>query len=236
MDGSLSSTIGPQATEGNTQPVQEPTLFAAYLTSICKWHTLSVGGCQVKPTRPGSKILIGDSAASIHCTGDSSFFCDQRFQGPDETFLIIGDGGKIDVVFFGCIDVVMQCEEDVDATQRDVAFVPGVPFDLRLFNVIQDEHVIILDRTGAHMLDGHVLFRKGKVGKYVDATRVAKHEQLPALVTVPALPQPTSSAQPLPQVSPAETRSASRQQAPPVTGPSKSSPEPPLPTASLVQR
>ena len=121
-------------------------------------------------------------------------------------------------------------------TLRDVAFVPGVLFDLCSFNVVQEEHVITPDRTGAHMLDGHVLFRKGKVGKYVDATRVAKHEQLPALVTVPALPQPTSSAQPRPRVSPAVTRSASRQHPPPVTDPSESSPESPLLASSVMQR
>ena len=142
----------------------------------------------------------------------------------------------MEVEFVGCIDVVMHCEEDVDVTLRDVAFVPGVPFDLCSFNVIQEEHVITLDRTGVYMLDVRVLFCKGKFGNYVKATRAERHERPPALAVVPAPSQPTSSAQPLPQVSPAETRSASRQQAPPVTGPSKSSPEPPLPTASLVQR
>ena len=76
--------------------------------------------------------------------------------------MIIGDGKKMDVEVFGCIDVVMHCEEDVDVTLRDVAFVPGVPFDLCSCNVIQEEHVVTLDRTGAHTVDGRVLFRSRK--------------------------------------------------------------------------
>ena len=66
-------------------------------------------------------------------------------------------------------------------TLRDVAFVPGVLFDLCSFNVVQEEHVITPDRTGAHMLDGRVLFRKGKFSNYAEATRVARHERPPAL-------------------------------------------------------
>ena len=51
----------------------------------------------------------------------------------------------------------MHCAEDVKLTLRDVAFVPGVPFDLCSFNVIQERHVMAPDSTGAHMLDGLVL-------------------------------------------------------------------------------
>ena len=133
------------------------------------------------PTRPGSRIMTGDSAASIHCTGDSSFLYNQRFPGPDEKYLIIGDGRKMELEFFGCIDVVMHCDKDVNVTLRDVAFVPGVPFDLCSFNAIQEEHVITLGHAGAHVLDGRVLFRKEKFGNYVEATRIARHGRPDAL-------------------------------------------------------
>ena len=67
-------------------------------------------------------------------------------------------------------------------TLRNVAFVPGVFFDLCLFYVIDKEHVITPDREGAHMLDGRVHFRKEKFGNYVEATRVAtRHEKPPEL-------------------------------------------------------
>ena len=66
-------------------------------------------------------------------------------------------------------------------TPRYVAFVPGVPFDVCSFNVIQENHVITLDHAGAHTLDGRVLFRKEKLGNYIEVTRVARHERPPAL-------------------------------------------------------
>ena len=62
-------------------------------------------------------------------------------------------------------------------TPRYVAFVPGVPFDVYPFNVIREDHVVTRDHAGAHMLDGRVLFRKEKLGNYVEATRVARHER-----------------------------------------------------------
>ena len=62
VGGPLSSTIGGQATEGN---IQEPTLFAAHLTSLGKWHASFARGCHVKPTRPGSKIFIGDCCFNL---------------------------------------------------------------------------------------------------------------------------------------------------------------------------
>ena len=131
--------------------------------------------------------------------------------------LVIAEKKTVEV--FGYIGVVMHCDEDVKVTLRDVAFVPGVPFDLCSFNVIQEDHVITLDPTEVHMLDGDMLFRTGTFGNYVDATRVAMHDRPPALAAVPVPPQPTPSAQPRPRVSPAVTRSASRQQAPAVTDP-----------------
>ena len=66
----------------------------------------------------------------------------------------------MEVEFFGCIDVVMHCDEDVNVTLRDVPFVPGIPFDLCSFSVIHEENVITLDHAGAPILDGRVLFRK----------------------------------------------------------------------------
>ena len=101
----------------------------------------------MRSTRPRSKILIGDSAASIRCTGDSALFYKKIFPTSDEKYLIIDDGKKMDTKFFRCIDAVVHCAEDVVVTLRNVAFVPGVPFDLYSFNMIQQEHAITLDPT-----------------------------------------------------------------------------------------
>ena len=73
--------------------------------------------------------MNGDSAASIHCTVDSSFLYNQRLPGPDKNYLIIGHGSKMGTELFGCINVVMHCDEDMKVTLRDVAFVFGISFD-----------------------------------------------------------------------------------------------------------
>ena len=62
------------------------------------------------------------------------------------------------------LGVVIHCAEDAGVTLRNVAFVPGVPFDLCLFNVIKEDNVITHGHTGAHMLDGVVCFRQEKFG------------------------------------------------------------------------
>lgn len=121
----------------------------------------------MKPTKPGSKIQVGDSAASIHCAGDSSFFYDNRSPAPYEKYLIIVDGKKAEVEFFGC--VMMHSAEDVSATLRNVVFVPGVPFHFCSFKVLQEEHSIALYHKGAPMLNGHVFFRKENFGDYFEA-------------------------------------------------------------------
>ena len=181
--GPLSSTIESQVTSSSDQQVKWPPLFVAHLTSLGKCHALSVGGDLVRTARSGSKIMIGDRAASIHCTGDCTLFYNKRPPTPAEKVLIVGDGQKLEVGVFGCVDLVMHCAEDVAVTLRNVSYVPGVPFDLS-FNVIQEEQVITLDHNGAHMLNGRVFFRKGKIGNYVKVTGVARHEKPPALAAV----------------------------------------------------
>ena len=86
----------------------------------------------------------------------------------------------MEVEVFGGVNIVMHCAEDVAVTLTNVAYVPGVSFDLCSFNVIQEEHVITLDHNGVHMLNGCVFFRKEMFGNYLEATRIARHEKPPA--------------------------------------------------------
>ena len=80
--GPLSSTIDCQALVSSEQQVEWPTLSAAHFMSIGKWHALSVCDGLVRPTRPGSNVLIRDSADSIHCTGDSALIYNKRSPTP----------------------------------------------------------------------------------------------------------------------------------------------------------
>ena len=59
---------------------------------------------------------------------------------------------------------MMHGGKNIAATLRNVACVPWLPFDLCSLIVIQKEHIFTLDHEGAHILDGRVLFRKGRLG------------------------------------------------------------------------
>ena len=98
-------------------------------------------------------------------------------------------------------------------TLRNVAFVSRVPFEECSFKIIQEEHVITLDSTGAHMIDRRV---RETIGHYVEATKVVRHANTPALAAAELKPvkPATSSVQQQQQwwVTPAATHSVSRQQ------------------------
>ena len=51
------------------------------------------------PTRARINSPITYSAASIHCTGGSTLFYNKRSPTPDEKYLLIGDGNKMEVEF-----------------------------------------------------------------------------------------------------------------------------------------
>ena len=44
-------------------------------------------------------------------------FYKQRSPGPDEKYLITGDGREMEVELFSCVDVVNHCDEDVKVTE-----------------------------------------------------------------------------------------------------------------------
>ena len=69
----------------------------------------------------------------------------------------------------------MHCEEeDRVITLRDIAYVPGLPFDLCSLNLVMDNHRFLCDREGEHLLDSRLIFRKTKNGLYLQGTRVPR--------------------------------------------------------------
>lgn len=75
----------------------------------------------------------------------------------------------------------MHCAEDVEVTVRNVSLVQG-SVGLCSFNIIQENHVITLDSTDAHVLDGRIRFRKERFRNYVEATSAVRHANPPCLL------------------------------------------------------
>ena len=61
---------------------------------------------------------------------------------------------------------------DHPVTLHDVSFVPDLSFNLFSFHVVQEKHEIILNKTGAHLLNGRLVFPCRSNGSSMRAARV----------------------------------------------------------------
>ena len=138
---------------------------------------------------PGSSIWVGDSGSSVHGTGSDQFVYNKRLPRPEETYLHIGNGHKLKVEWFGSLDVVLQCKEDVLVTLEDVAVVPSLVFDLMSINCIQERYDVLMNCEGAWLLNGRVHFAKSPTGNYIAVTRV-KHRSADPPPMVAAIMRP----------------------------------------------
>ena len=143
---------------------------------------------------PGSSIWVGDSGSSAHGTGSDQFVYNKPLPRPEETYLHIDNGHKLKVEWFGPLDVVLHCKENVPVTLENVAVVPSLAFDFMSINCIQERYDVLMNREGAWLLNGRVHFVKSPTGNYIAATRV-KHRSAdpPAMVAAMMRPGPQRS-------------------------------------------
>ena len=74
--------------------------------------------------------------------------------------------------FVGKLDLVFHSRDDHPITLHDVSFVPDLGFNLFAFHVVQEKHEIILNKTGAHLLGGRLVFPRRSNGSSLRAPRV----------------------------------------------------------------
>ena len=77
----------------------------------------------------------------------------------------------------GKIDLVFHSRTDYQVTLHNVSFVPDLGFNLFSFHVVQEKHEIILNKTGAHLLGGRLVFPCRRNGSSLRATRVLPGSQ-----------------------------------------------------------
>ena len=63
---------------------------------------------------------------------------------------------------------------DVQIKLLNVAYVPGVHFNLFSLHAVMQKCHVTLDAEGVHMLDGELSFMRRDAGSYVEATRIAE--------------------------------------------------------------
>ena len=97
---------------------------------------------------------------------------DTRPPSPHRSRIILGDGSIRKVQFVGKLDLVFHSRTDHPVTLHDVSFVPDLGFNLFSFHVVQEKYEIILNKTGAHLLNGRLVFPRRSNGSSLRATRV----------------------------------------------------------------
>ena len=182
--GLLSCTFG-GATRGDGMGPDRHCFTLQFNTALPLRHLSSL----FPHAPPGSSIWVGDSGSSVHGTGSDQFVYNKRLPRPEETYLHIGNGHRLKVEWFGSLDVVLHCKEDVPVTLEDVAVVPSLAFDLMSINRIQERYDVLMNRKGAWLLNGRVHFVKSPTGNYIAATRV-KHRSADPPAMVAALMRP----------------------------------------------
>ena len=114
-------------------------------------------------------VWIGDSGATTHMTRNGEMMYDTRPPSPYRSRIILGDGS---IQFVGKLDLVFHSRTDHPVILHDVSFVPDLGFNLFSFHVVQEKHEIILNETGAHLLNGRLVFPRRSNGSSLRATRV----------------------------------------------------------------
>ena len=117
-------------------------------------------------------VWIGDSGATTHMTRSAELMYDTKPPSPHRSRIILGDGSIRKVQFVGNLDLVFHSRTDYLVTIHDVSFVPDLGFNLFSFHVVQEKHEIILNKSGAHLLDGRLVFPRRRNGSSLRASRV----------------------------------------------------------------
>ena len=117
-------------------------------------------------------VWIGDSGATTHMTRSAESMYDTKPPSPHRSRIILGDGSIRKVQFVGKLDLVLHSRTDYLVTLHDVSFVPDLGCNLFSFHVVQEKHEIILNKSGAHLLDDRLVFPRRRNESSLRATRV----------------------------------------------------------------
>ena len=123
-------------------------------------------------------VWVRDSGATTHMTRNADLMYDTRLPSSHRSRIILGDGSIRKVQLVGKLDLVFHSRTYHPVTLHDVSFVPGLGFNLfkekseRPFHVVQEKHEIILNKRGAHLLNGRLVFPRWSNGSSLRATRV----------------------------------------------------------------
>ena len=116
---------------------------------------------------------VADSGATFHVTGNPVGMVECNPPPPDRSTLVVSDMRSLRVQCLGKLPMIMHSKHgDVQVKLLNVAYVPGVRFNLFSLHAVMPKCSVSLDAEGVHMLDGVLSFLRRDAGSYVEAARV----------------------------------------------------------------
>ena len=91
---------------------------------------------------------------------------------PGRETITIGARRRIKVEYIGNMDVIFHGKSDQIITLIDVAYVPGLGFNLYSLHAVQRTHLIVSDASGARIVEANLPFPRSSSGSYLRATRL----------------------------------------------------------------
>ena len=137
-------------------------------------------------------VWIGDSGATSHTMGSADLIYDTGPPSPHRSRIILGDGSIKKVQFVGKLDLVFHSRTDNPVTLHDVSFVPDLGFNLFSFHVVKEKQYITLNKTGAHLLGGRLVFPRRCNGSSLNASRVLPGGNANAITALATFVEPPS--------------------------------------------
>ena len=116
-------------------------------------------------------IWIADSGASCYMTHDRTRIYNVSPPPSGRATITIGDRRKIKVEYIGNMDVIFHGKPDQRTTLIDVAYVPGLGFNLYSLHAVQITHLLVLDASGTHIIGENTTFPRSSGGSYLLAPR-----------------------------------------------------------------
>ena len=150
------------ANNGRSTPTFDPHLLTAHVAQQGK------AGCDDFFGATGREEWIADSGATFHVTGNPSGLVECAPPSLDRWSLVVGDMRSLKIQCFGSSLMVMHSQQgNVQVKLLNVAYVPGVRFNLFSLHAVTPKCPVTLDADGAHMLDGDLPFMRRDAGSYV---------------------------------------------------------------------
>ena len=159
-----------QTSDGSCVPTSNPHLLTAHVAQQGKdgCDDFFWGGT-------GREEWVADSGATFHVTGNPVGMVECNPPPLGRRSLVIGDMRSLKIEYFGNLPMVMHSQQgDVQIKLLNVAYVPGVHFNMFSLHAVMPKCSVSLDAEGVHMLDGELSFMRRDTGSYVEATRVVE--------------------------------------------------------------